>query len=124
MAQRLLISGDNPEAVETIRRMAEESGLDVTSFGDEDDRDWGWRDDHEAYERNREALGGEYEGRFIAMYRGVVVGVGETARDAARDGLARIGRAASLFVIKAGEPLPEPEELGMQMEAPRSVQSD
>ncbi|MGM0491560.1 MAG: DUF5678 domain-containing protein [Armatimonadota bacterium] len=121
MVQRLLISGDNPEAVEAIRRIAEEGGLAVTRLGDEANGGWSWRDDHEAYERRREVLGREYEGQYIAMRHGRVIGVGETAKDAAREGLERLDDPDSLFVVKAGEPLPEPEESGMQMEAPRSV---
>jgi hypothetical protein len=121
MAQRLLISGDHPDAVETIRRFAEESGLAVTKLGGEDAGDWNWRDDHQAYERQRETLGAEYEGRFIAMHRGEVLGVGDNLREAVREGIERLGETKSLFVIRAGEPLPEPEELDMQMQAPRSV---
>lgn len=124
MAQRLLISGDNPEAVNTIRQIAEEGGLNVTTLGGEGDREWTWRDDHEAYERQRERLGGEHAGRYIAMYRGEVLATGGSAKEAARDGLKRIGRPASLFVVRAGEPLPEPEEVGMQMDAPRSVECE
>jgi hypothetical protein len=117
----LLITGDNPKAVETIRRMAEERGLAVTSLGSEGSGGWTWRDDHEAYERQREVLGREHEGQYIAMHHGEVVGVGESAHEAAREGLERLGHPESLLVVKAGDPLPEPEELGMQMDAPRGV---
>ncbi len=123
MVQRLLISGDNPETVATIRRIAEEGGLTVTSLdnGGGDDAPWDWRDDHAAYERQREQLGEQYAGRHIAMYRGDVVGVGQDRREAARRGLERVGRAVSLFVIAAGEPLPQPEELETRMDAPRGI---
>jgi hypothetical protein len=138
MTQRLLISGDNPEAVETIRRIAEEGGLAVTALDrdgprptthegrrdDECEAEWTWRDDHAAYERQREALGREYRGQYIAMHRGKVIGVGESAREAAREGLDRLGRPAALFAVKAGEPLPEADELDMPMEAPRSVETE
>ncbi len=83
--------------------------------------EWSWRDDHSAYERQREELGERYAGRFIAMHCGAVIGVGETAEDAAREGLTRLRQPAALFVVRAGDPLPEPEELDMHMDAPRSV---
>lgn len=151
--------GDSKQIEETIRRIAEESGVTLTTVedqsagieavdggraevafvagdegsdlsageepvapisGDGPDR-WTWRDDHKAYERQREELGERYAGHFIAMHRGEVVGVGETVEDAAREGLARLRQPAALFVVRAGDPLPEPEELDMQMDAPRSV---
>ena len=113
MAKRLLITGEDPKAVETIRRMAEESGLAVTSLGSDESGVWSWRDDHEAYRRRREALGREYAGRYIAMRHGEVMGVGESAHDAAREGIERLGHPESLLVVNAGDLLPEPGELGM-----------
>jgi len=65
--------------------------------------------DHEAYERDFAELKEKYEGRYIAMYHGEVIGVADTAMDAARAGLQALGRPEALFVIKAGEPLPETE---------------
>lgn len=133
--ETVIISGTGDTA--RLRRILEEHGYHVRqsadrTSGDAEDAemrvvsagagDWTWRDDHEAYERHRKALGREYAGRFIAMHRGEVVGVGENARDAASDGIRRIGHAASLFVIRAGEPIPEPEQLDMQMDVPRSVE--
>lgn len=135
--ETVVISGTGDTA--RLRRILEEHGYTVRQSADAEPRspadttveladsdadEWTWRDDHEAYERNREALSRDYAGRFIAMHRGEVVGVGEDARDAARDGVERLGYTASLFVIEVGKPLPEPEELDMQMETPRGVQPE
>ncbi len=65
--------------------------------------------DHEAYERDFAELKEKSEGRYIAMYHGEVIGAADTAMDAARAGLQALGRPEALFVIKAGEPLPETE---------------
>lgn len=146
MARRLLITGDSEKLQAFIRRMAEESDLTVTTAEDQGDaleavesgeadvasvdgnaggkaRDWTWRDDHEAYERQRERLGRKYEGRYIAMYRGEVVGVSDSAEEAAREAMRHLGHPESFLVVRAGEPLPEPEAPGMQMEAPRQAAS-
>ncbi len=126
MVQRLLITGDNEQTVATVRRIAEERGLTVTILdgapgGGADAGEWTWRDDHEAYERRRQQLGEEFAGRYIAMHLGEVIGVGDSAREAAREGLSHLRRPEALFVVMAGEPLPEPEPVGMQMDAPRSI---
>lgn len=82
---------------------------------------WTWQDDDAAYERRLPELMVRYEGRFVAMYRGEVVGVADDAKSAARQGLAALGRPAALFVAEVGAPRPEPLETGMWMGAPRSV---
>ncbi|MEA3403363.1 MAG: hypothetical protein U9R79_19120 [Armatimonadota bacterium] len=104
--------------LEAVVREINEPG--ETGAGGDTDA-WTWRDDHEAYERERDSLGREYPGCYIAMHRGEVIGVGDSANEAAREGLEQLDRPTSLFVIRAGDPLPEPEQLGMQMEAPRSM---
>ncbi|MGI5817642.1 MAG: hypothetical protein ACOX9R_06035 [Armatimonadota bacterium] len=134
MAQRLLISGDNAKAVETIRRMAEERGLTVTALdrdeplpvtrrpgGDIERSEWTWRDEDEAYKRQLPRLMKEYEGRYVAMYRGEVVGVGDSAKAAAREGIEHLGRPEALTVAKVGEPIPEAVETGLWIDAPRHV---
>ena len=130
MARRLLITGDREDIEALIRRIARERDLTVTRVEDQaagrgavetgaadvasvGEDEWTGQDDHDAYERQRrqqqrqqQQQGEEYAGRYIAMYRGEVIGVGESVREAAREGLERIDHREALFVMKAGEQLP------------------
>ena len=77
--------------------------------------------DHEAYERKLPELMEQYEGQFVAFYQGEVIGVGDTAKEAARHGIEHLGRPEALMVAKVGEPIPEPVDTGMRFDRPYRV---
>ena len=77
--------------------------------------------DDEAYERMLPELLQRYEGQYVALYRGELIGVAKTAKQAALRGIEALGRPEALFVARVGEPRPEPLELGMWIGAPRQV---
>jgi hypothetical protein len=83
--------------------------------------DWTWQDDDRAYEERLPELMEKYEGRYLAMFRGEVIGVADSAREAAAEGLRALGRPELLLVAKVGEPLPEPIQTDMCIDAPREV---
>ena len=79
---------------------------------------------HLAYQRRLTELEAQYHGRYIAMYRGEVVGVGDEPRAALRAGIDALGRPEALFVIKVGDPIPEPEPTSIRPDAPRRAVRD
>jgi len=82
---------------------------------------WTWQDDDRAYEEMLPELMAKYEGRYVAMFRGNVVGVADSAREAAREGHKALGRPELLLVAKVGEPLPEPLQSDICIDGPREV---
>lgn len=87
----------------------------------EEPGEWTWQDDDRVYEQMLPELMQKYDGRYVAMFRGEVVGVADSAREAARRGLNALGRGELLLVAKVGEPLPEPSESDFCIDAPREV---
>ncbi|HCA46385.1 MAG TPA: hypothetical protein DEP45_03205 [Armatimonadetes bacterium] len=69
----------------------------VNSRSDNGERrgDWSWEDDDRAYEERLPELMVKYEGRYVAMFRGEVIGVADSAREAATKGLETLGRSCS-----------------------------
>lgn len=140
---RNVIYADSAETVAEVRRLLEAHGIKVGRASAEADAaaavehgearlvaveaGTGLRDrdsvveDIRAYEARREDFGREHAGRFIAIHGGEVVGTGESREMAARAGIEAVGRPVALFVIKAGDPLPEPVELDMHADTPRRV---
>jgi hypothetical protein len=86
-----------------------------------EDDDWTWEDDDRAYEEMLPELMEKYEGRHVAMYRGEVIAVAGSAREAARKGFEALGGPELLLVAKVGEPLPEPIDSDICIDAPREV---
>lgn len=95
--------------------VAEEAAAEDNDHGEA----WSPLDDDRAYERKLPELMDKYEGKYVAMHEGEVVGVGDSVKEAACQGVERLDRPDSLFVVRAGEPLPEAEELRIQAETPR-----
>ncbi len=145
MAHRIRLVDDNERTRAAIRRLLERHGLRVreadagcdageideadlviveNGAASDEDRAWTWRDDDAAWERKLPELMEKYPGKFVAMYRGEIVGVGEEARDAAREGLKAVGRPVALFVARVGDPRPEPLDVGTWMGAPRSIERE
>lgn len=83
--------------------------------------DWTWQDDDRAYEEMLPELLEKYEDQYVAMYRGEVIAVADSARDAARKGLEALGRPELLLVAKVGDPLPEPIDTDISIDGPREV---
>ena len=81
----------------------------VNSRSDNGERrgDWSWEDDDRAYEERLPELMVKYEGRYVAMFRGEVIGVAS--------------RPELLLVARIGEPLLEPMASDMWVDAPREV---
>ena len=86
-----------------------------------DDDDWTWEDDDCAYDQMLPELMEKYEGKHVAMYHGEIVGVADSAREAARKALQALGRPELLLVAKVGEPLPEPLNTDIFIDEPREV---
>jgi len=134
-----MLFDDEKWTASALRRLLEERGLKVAHAGQPREGaeavERGEADlviieaepeveDFTAYERRREELGRQYAGSYIAMHDGEVIGVGATAADAARAGIRGLGRPRALFVIRAGEPIPEPEWSDIRPDAPRKAVGD
>jgi len=142
MAHRIRLVDDNERTRAAMRRLLERHGLRVreaapgADAGDADEADvvivedaapsdtdavlrpWPLEREEAAYRAAEPRLRAEHAGEFVALFRGDVVGIGATAREAMRAGTEKLGQRAVFFVHRVGDAIPEPET------APESFRAD
>ncbi len=77
--------------------------------------------EREAYLQQLPELRSEHEGKYVALFRGRVIGVGDTTVEAAQQARASLAQPKALFIHKVGEPLAESKPLSLRPDAPRRI---
>lgn len=82
---------------------------------------WSPRAERARYMRMLPELQAEYAGRYIVLREGRVIGVGDTADEAAEAALDRLGFVTALFVHRVGEPLAPDRQTDSPLDVPRQA---
>lgn len=82
---------------------------------------WPPEREREAYLEQLPQLRSEHEGKYVALFRGRVIGVGDTTVEAAQQARASLAQPKALFIHKVGEPLAESRPLSLRPDAPRRI---
>lgn len=85
---------------------------------------WSPEREREAYLEQLPQLRREHEGKYVALFRGRVIGVGDTSVEAAQQARASLAEPRALFIHKVGEPLAESRPLSLRPDAPRRIVND